>query len=187
MLSYFKTITLKKLNKMKKQLKILVLFFMVWAPLGAQTFEKTFNRSSSYDQLHIIMIDQNDIINVFIKNIDYQALPFYTLGLKPTFTTIVQLDESGNQLKSKKITSNSFIPSLDSSISSFATHAGFYNNDKYLLSGLVRIDTPATFSSIIYTLDSNFNIEKFHIQDTLVDEGSYLTQIKLFNNKYYGS
>src|SRR5690554_89235 len=161
MLSYFKTITLKKLNKMKKQLKILVLFFMVWAPLGAQTFEKTIH-TPTHDRINQVLINDRNEIVLFITAINQYSLPGLNLGYKNVFTNVVVLDESGHQIKQQRISSYDFTPVMDSSLESFYTYSGIYQNNQYLLSGTSRLDTPFVYANVIFTLDNSFTMAVFN-------------------------
>src|SRR5690554_4050354 len=169
---------------MKKQLKILVLFFMVWAPLGAQTFEKTIP-SSTMDHVFQIIVNDNDEVVLFITAIDQHSLPNYNFSHKNAYTKLLVLDKYGQQVHEQKISSYDFNPTMDSSIASFHTYSGVYYNHQYLLSGTSKIDTPLVYTNVIFILDSNFSIVKYKVQDTTASFFTVIDRLKFFNNKLY--
>src|SRR5690554_765023 len=169
---------------MKKQLKILIVFFMVWAPLGAQTFEKTI-RSSTSDYVPQIIINDKDEIILSIISIDQHSLPNFTFANKRIHTKLIVLNEVGKQLHQQKISAYDFNPAMDSSLENFNTLSGVYNNNQYLLSGTSRIDTPLVYANVIYTLDSNFSILNYRVQDTTTNDVESYVRIKKLHDKFY--
>src|SRR5690554_1264331 len=169
---------------MKKQLKILIVFFMVWAPLGAQTFEKTI-RSSTSDYVPQIIINDKDEIVLFITSIDQHSLPKLSYANKRTHTKLIVLDELGKKLNQQKVSAYDFNPGMDSSLESFPTYSGVYSKNQYLLSGTSRIDTPFIFTNVVYILDSNFSILNYRVQDTTTNDVESYVRIKKLHDKFY--
>ena len=165
-----------------RKLTIILLTFIVWAPLGAQTFEKTIkSNASAWDAPVEVLINENDQIIITLVN---QERTSDSLRFK-NVTQFYLLSKEGDILKSKKIKPKDIFPSIDTSFNDLYTSSGILDNQSYIFSAQLRTNAPTTYSNLLYKLDSNFNIIDFSVNDTLIDSSVVFPVMKKINNRIF--
>ncbi|MEQ8624921.1 MAG: T9SS type A sorting domain-containing protein [Vicingaceae bacterium] len=143
-----------------------LLIIIVWAPLGAQTFEKTIKSSTiSWDLPVGVLINENDQI-IITSNIN--ELTKDSLNRR-IFTQFYLLSNKGEILNSKKLSSKGIFPFIDTSFNWLGTLSGVYTDNIFIFSATLRTAAPYNYSKLFYKLDSDFNLIDFTVNDTLID------------------
>ena len=122
-----------------RKLTVILLTFIVWAPSGAQTFEKTISSNTiSWDSPAEVLINENDQILITLNSVE---LTGDSLNQR-IITQFYLLSNDGDILKTKKLYSNDIFPSIDTSFNWLGTLSGVSLNQSYTFSATLRTQAP---------------------------------------------
>ncbi len=147
------------------RINCLVSMLLVWAPIGAQTFEKTIS-ATTQDFITELIINDNDEIVVISRNISLTSpdVNYYPYNHQNTHITI--LNEDGTTKMEKRFYGQDFGFSIDSNYSALITTSGISRNNNYIFSSILKADTPLVYTSLFFQLDSNLRIINYNKKDT---------------------
>jgi len=160
-----------------------IFFFLIWAPLGAQTWEKKLDTDTRDHLRQIIVMPQGKIALISINRDNFKPGSSF-LKMK---SRIVLLDSNGTLLKERWLKAEDFISGIDTSLSFIHTTAGAFNPDSMNLTffATVRLDTPETTTNLFYKLDSSLNLLSYNYQDTLIDSSKWIIDMKYNEGQFY--
>lgn len=149
-----------------RKLILNLLIIIVWAPLGAQTFEKTIKSNTiSWDLPTKVFIDENDQIFIILNSYELANEPLNRI----INTKFYLLSKKGEILNSKELFPKDIFPSIDTTFNWLETLSGVYINNSFIFSASLRVGLPFRYSKLFYKMDSDFNLIDFKVNDTLID------------------
>lgn len=165
---------------MKKLYFIFIILLLSEVSIS-QTFEKTII-APTYDVVRDLIIDNNDDILLVTSSVSLNSLDIDYFPFSQQYSKLISLHKDGRVKQFKNFYGQDFGVTLDTSYTYLYTMAGVLRNNKYLMGGLLKMDTSYVFNKLFYELDTGLSIIRHKIIDTTYSEFFFFSRLKNAGN-----